>query len=92
MMNRYNYFYRCAFDIFGTHLVAFIDEMVRLDHAESTVKLYLSCINDIAKVMDAAGVAACDLDETQAIELVAGMDWIQGLCSNALCAFSRNEA
>lgn len=77
MMNRYNYFYRCAFDIFGTHLVAFIDEMVRLDHAESTVKLYLSCINDIAKVMDAAGVAACDLDETQAIELVAGMDWIQ---------------
>lgn len=77
MMNRYNYFYRCAFDIFGTHLVAFIDEMVRLDHAESTVKLYLSCINDIAKVMDAAGIAACDLDETRAIELVADMDWIQ---------------
>jgi integrase/recombinase XerD len=77
MMNRYNYFYRCAFDIFGSHLVDFIDDMVRLDHAESTVKLYLSCINDIAKAMDATGIAACDLDEIRAIELVAGMDWIQ---------------
>jgi integrase/recombinase XerD len=76
-INRYRYFYACAFSVFDEHLVAFVDEMVALEHAESTVKLYLSCINDIAKAMDATGIAACDLDETRAIQLVAGMEWIQ---------------
>jgi site-specific recombinase XerD len=77
MINKYRYFYACAFSLFDDHLIAFIDEMETNDHAESTVKLYLSCINDIAKAMDATGIAACDLDETRALELVAGMDWIE---------------
>jgi len=76
-INRYRYFYACAFSIFQGHLVAFVDEMAELDHAESTVKIYLSCINDVAKAMRAAGVAACDLDETRAIELIAAMGWIK---------------
>ncbi len=77
MINKYRYFYACAFSLFNDHLIAFIDEMETNDHAESTVKLYLSCINDVAKAMDATGIAACDLDEKQALELVSGMDWIQ---------------
>jgi hypothetical protein len=54
--------------MFEGHLIAFVDEMVELDHAESTVKIYLSCINDVAKAM-----GACALDEARAIELVAAM-------------------
>ncbi|WP_428698293.1 tyrosine-type recombinase/integrase [Stappia sp.] len=76
-LNRYRYFYACAFSMFEEHLVAFVDEMVEHDHAESTVKIYLSCINDVAKAMGAAGIAARDLDETRAVELVAAMGWIK---------------
>lgn len=76
-INRYRYFYACAFSMFDHHLVAFVDEMVELDHAESTVKLYLSCINDVAKAMHAVGIAACDLEETRAIGLVTAMGWIE---------------
>ncbi|MDB5392516.1 MAG: Phage integrase family protein [Rhodospirillales bacterium] len=76
-INRHRYFYSCAFGMFGDHLVVFVDEMVEHDHAESTVKIYLSCINDVAKAMHAAGMAPCDLDETRATELVAAMGWIQ---------------
>ncbi|WP_165799566.1 hypothetical protein [Sphingomonas oleivorans] len=54
------YFYACASSMFEDHLVAFVDEMVELDHAESTVKIYLSCITDAAKAMRAAEAAACD--------------------------------
>ncbi len=66
-INRYRYFYACAFDMYGDHLFAFVDRMAELDHAESTVKLYLSCINDVAKAMATAGNAACDLDEKRAL-------------------------
>jgi hypothetical protein len=34
-INRYRYFYACAFSMFEKHLVAFVDEMVEDDHAES---------------------------------------------------------
>jgi hypothetical protein len=74
-INRYRYFYACAFDLYGDHLFAFVDRMAELDHAESTVNLYLSCINDVAKAMATAGNAACDLDEKRALELVAAMGW-----------------
>jgi hypothetical protein len=67
-INRYRYFYACAFSVFEGDLVAFVDEMVEHDHAESTVRIYLSCINDVAKAMRAAGIAACDLDETEYAE------------------------
>jgi hypothetical protein len=43
-INRYRYFYACAFSMFEGHLVTFIDEMVELDHAENTVKIYLSSL------------------------------------------------
>jgi hypothetical protein len=43
--------------------VAFVDEMVELDHAESTITFYLSCINDVAKAMHGAGMAASELDQ-----------------------------
>ena len=76
-INRYRYFYACAFDMYGDHLFAFVDRMAELDHAESTVKLYLSCINDVAKAMATARNAACDLDEKRALELVAAMGWIK---------------
>jgi hypothetical protein len=76
-INRYRYFYACAFDMYGDHLFAFVDRMAELDHAKSTVKLYLSCINDVAKAMATAGNAACDLDEKRALELVAAMGWIK---------------
>jgi site-specific recombinase XerD len=77
MINRYRYFYSCAFGMFGDDLVAFIDEMVEHDHAEITVKIYLSCINDVAKAMRAGDIAACDLDETRAIEIVTAMGLIK---------------
>ncbi|KQV12577.1 hypothetical protein ASC97_32260 [Rhizobium sp. Root1203] len=76
-ISRYRYFYTCAFSKFESHLVAFVDEMVELDHAESTVKLYLSCINDVAKAMHIAGIAADDLDQARAAELVLAMGWIE---------------
>jgi hypothetical protein len=47
--------------------------MAELDHAESTVKLYLCCTNDIAKAMATAGNAGCDVDEKRALLLVAAM-------------------
>ncbi|MEQ1952607.1 hypothetical protein [Mesorhizobium sp. CN2-181] len=76
-INRYRYFYACAFSIFEGHLVAFVDEMETLHHAESTIKIYLSCMSDVAKAMHAAGIAACDLDQRGVIELVAAMGWIE---------------
>jgi integrase/recombinase XerD len=76
-ISRYRYFYACAFSMFESYLVAFVDEMVALDHAESTVKLHLSCINDVAKAMNAEGIAARNLDQTRAIELIAAMGWIE---------------
>jgi integrase/recombinase XerD len=73
-INRYRYFCACAVDMYGDHLFAVVDRMAELDHAESTVRLYLSCINHVAKAMATAGNAACDLDEKRALELVAAMD------------------
>ncbi|OWK25847.1 hypothetical protein AJ87_00340, partial [Rhizobium yanglingense] len=67
----------CAFSMFEEHLVSFVEEMEALDHADSTVKIYLSCINDVATMMHAAGIAACDLDQAGAIKLVAAMGWIE---------------
>jgi integrase/recombinase XerD len=43
--------------------------------AESTVKIYRSCINDVAKAMHAAGIKACDLDQPRAMEIVTAMGW-----------------
>ena len=40
---------------------------------ESTVKIYLSCINDVAKAMRAAGFAASYLDEARSIELLKAL-------------------
>jgi hypothetical protein len=40
-INRYRYFYACTFDMYGDHLFAFVYRMAELDHAGSTVKLYL---------------------------------------------------
>jgi hypothetical protein len=57
-INRYRYFTTGRSP--GDHLLDFIDGMVELNHASSTIKLYLSCINDVAKAMAAAGMAACD--------------------------------
>jgi hypothetical protein len=76
-INRYRYFYERAFSLFGDHTRCFIEKLAEQEHAASTIKLYLSCINDVAKAMDAAGLSACDLDEPRAIELVATMGWIQ---------------
>jgi integrase/recombinase XerD len=76
-INRYRYFYASAFSMFEDHLIAFVDEMVRVDHAESTVKIYLSCINDVAKAMSAAGLSLHDLDERQATKLVTAMGWVK---------------
>jgi hypothetical protein len=44
--DRYRYFYTCAFSMLAGHLVAFVDEMVELAYAESTIKIYLSCKNE----------------------------------------------
>lgn len=82
-ISRYRYFYACAFSLFEFHLVAFVDEMVELGHAESTITLYLSCINDVAKAMHGAGMAASDLDQRRASELVAAMGWIESRKSYA---------
>jgi site-specific recombinase XerD len=82
-ISRYRYFYACAFSLFEDHLVAFVDEMVELDHAESTITLYLSCINDVAKAMHVAGMAASDLDPGRAAELIAAMRWIESRASYA---------
>jgi integrase/recombinase XerD len=76
-INRYRYFYERAFSLFGDHTRCLIEKLAEQEHAASTIKLYLSCINDVAKAMDAAGLSAYDLDEPRAIELVAAMGWIQ---------------
>jgi integrase/recombinase XerD len=55
---RYQQFYERAFSVFGDHLGAFVTDMIERDHATSTVKLYLSCINDVAKAMEAAALSA----------------------------------
>lgn len=76
-ISRYRYFYERAFSLFGDHTRCFIEDLAEKEHAASTIKLYLSCVNDVAKAMEAAGLSACDLDEQRAIELVAAMGWIQ---------------
>jgi integrase/recombinase XerD len=55
---RYQQFYERAFSVFGDHLGAFVTDMIERDHATSTVKLYLSCINDVAKAMEATALSA----------------------------------
>jgi hypothetical protein len=39
--------------------------MTELDHAESTVKLYLSCINDVAKAMALRGTPHAILTKSE---------------------------
>ncbi|CAN7638990.1 hypothetical protein LJR255_004863 [Pararhizobium sp. LjRoot255] len=44
-INRYRYCYERAFSLFGDHTRCFIEKLAEQEHAASTIKLYLSCIN-----------------------------------------------
>jgi integrase/recombinase XerD len=44
-------------------------------YAEDTINVYLRCIGRLAEMMKANGIAIADLDEAQAVELVARTSW-----------------
>jgi hypothetical protein len=46
-------------------------------YEEGTIRIYLRCIGRLAEMMKADGITIGDLDEAQAVALVAKTNWIQ---------------
>ena len=64
-----------ATDLFGDHLDEFRRHLLDQSHAESTVAHYLRCIGILADMMTAQSVALAELDEAQAVALIAKKGW-----------------
>ncbi|MGH6837504.1 MAG: tyrosine-type recombinase/integrase [Methylocella sp.] len=63
------------FELFGHHLGRFRQHLIDENHAESTVRQYIRCIGILAGMMKAERITLDNLDEDQALELVAKTGW-----------------
>jgi integrase/recombinase XerD len=66
-----------AFDLFGEHLGRFRQHLLDQLHAEHTVRQYVRCAGILAVAMKATSIAVEDLDEAQAVALVATTGWMK---------------
>lgn len=60
-----------AIEFFGDHLDDFRRHLLDQSHAASTVGQYLRCIGMLAEMMKAHGIELAELDEAQAVALIA---------------------
>jgi integrase/recombinase XerD len=60
-----------AVEVFGDHPDRFRQYLLDQDHAESTVGHYLRCITVLARRVKAHGIGLAELDEAQAVALIA---------------------
>jgi integrase/recombinase XerD len=65
------------FAVFGNYPIQFRQYLLERDYAEHTIRKYLRCIGILAEMMEADGIAIGDLDEAQAVALVARTGWAQ---------------
>jgi site-specific recombinase XerD len=64
-----------AIDLFRDHLDEFRRHLLDQSYAECTVGQYLRCIGILAEMMTAHGIALAELDEAQAVALIAKTGW-----------------
>jgi site-specific recombinase XerD len=60
----------------GNYPIQFWQHLSERGYAEDTINVYLRCIVRLAEMMKADGIAVADLDEAQAVALVARTSWI----------------
>lgn len=65
------------FAVFGNYPIQFRQHLLKRNYAEKTTGQYLRCIGMLAEMMKADGVTIEDLDEAQAVALIAKTDWSQ---------------
>jgi integrase/recombinase XerD len=63
------------FALFGNYPIQFRQYLSERDYAEGTIRQYLSCIGSLAEMMKADGITVGDLDEAQAVALIAKTGW-----------------
>lgn len=78
-----------AFELFGDHLCRFRQHLIDQSYAEHTVRLYIRCIGTLAELMKAEKITLEDLDEAQALELIAKTGWIEKRRTYAACMAGR---
>jgi hypothetical protein len=66
-----------AHELFGDHLHRFRQHLIDQHYKESTVKQYIHGIDALAPIMQSEKIALEDLDEAQALELVAKIGGIE---------------
>jgi integrase/recombinase XerD len=65
------------FAVLGDYPLQFCQHLLSRSYAEDTISVYLRCIGRLAEMMKADGITVGDLDEAQAVALVARTSWIQ---------------
>ena len=78
-----------AFELFGDHPCRFRQYLFDQNYAEATVRKYMLCIGVLAEMMKAEKIALEELDETQALALVAKTGWIEKRRTYAACMARR---
>lgn len=78
-----------AFELFGDHSCRFRQHLLDQNYAEATVRKYILCIGALAKMMKAEKIALEELDETQALALVAKTGWTERRKTYATCMARR---
>jgi site-specific recombinase XerD len=63
------------FALFGNYPIQFRQYLSERNYAENTIRRYLSCIGSLAEMMKADGITVGDLDEAQAVALIAKTGW-----------------
>jgi hypothetical protein len=63
------------FALFGNYPIQFRQYLSERNYAENTIRQYLSCIGSLAEMMKADGITVGDLDEAQAVALIAKTGW-----------------
>jgi site-specific recombinase XerD len=67
--------YEIAADLFGDHLDEFRQHLLDQTHVEDTIVVYLRCVAVLAQMMMTHGVTLAELDEAQAVALIARSAW-----------------
>jgi integrase/recombinase XerD len=65
------------FALLGDYPIQFWQHLLDRGYARDTIRVYLRCIGRLAEMMKADGIAVGDLDEAQAVALIARTSWIR---------------
>ena len=65
------------FALFGDYPIQFRQYLLERNYSEDTIRTHLRCVGRLAEIMKADGLTIGDLDEAQAVALVAKTGWPQ---------------